>query len=255
MGDSEGMRVSEAAPVCFALPMIAVLHAAPVQTETLFEQQQVLFDDLVQPTTYEQQEELYDSLVQEAASKGKGAKNAPKKATANANKQADDGEKPTKDWDPNNPHDKNVDASHKKRKIDQQTETQDEILAPLKETQARDAAQVKETKIQKKKLAADAKKVLADQKKEESNAAAIVKKAKSIGTKVNEEEITKVNKILNDKPKQEMENQNHFTADMAAAAEGGEPLPNGAGQMETGKEIGNQYVETNKPEGKKAAGK
>merc|ERR1711990_1183343 len=147
--------------------MIAVLHAAPVQTESLFDQQQVLFDDLVRPTTYEQQEELYDSLVQEegSAAKKPAAKKAAAKKAAAKKGAADDGEKDTGDWKLIKPKDIQVDKSHTARMKDHREEVTAHILSKLKIAKARDDAAKKETETQKNKIAAIHKKVLADETK------------------------------------------------------------------------------------------
>merc|ERR1712127_1111047 len=79
------MGFPQASPVIFfILAAIATVHGSPVPvTETLYEQETALFEEMVQPTTYDQEELLYQSmLVQEDAPAKKAApKAAPKKDT------------------------------------------------------------------------------------------------------------------------------------------------------------------------------
>jgi len=251
------LQSMQTAPVIFAaFAMIAVVHAAPFPVaETLFEQQESLFDELVQPTTYEQEQTLYESLVQETASidkkaakAAKAVKKAGKKATKKAFKEKDTGV-----WNKVTPDSKTAKTNHEEAIKARVKERQDTVLAPAKIEDTANKAEVKETEAQDKIKKADRTKVEAAQAKAAAAAAKALKTAETTGTKTNEAGITQVHKDLHPDPKQKDQEDRVFAAGMAGAASGAETFPTNAGKQFTGKAMGNVVVKTGSP--KKAAKK
>jgi len=204
------LQSMQTAPVIFAaFAMIAVVHAAPFPVaETLFEQQESLFDELIQPTTYEQEQTLYESLVQETASIDKKAakaakagnkagKKTDKKATKEASKDPDTGV-----WNPIKPDSETAKTNHEDAIKARVKERQDAVLAPAKIEDTANKAEVKETEAQDKIKKADRAKVEAAQAKAAAAAAKALKTAEATGTKTNEAGITQVHKALHPDPKQ-----------------------------------------------------